>query len=177
MVSSTPRPHFTPQERPGTHFTGGWVGPRACLEGQKISSSPGFDPGPSSPQSVAIPTELPGPHTAVCNRTKCRLHFVKWSGSDTKQQNMQPAVSQQKRVVDGKQTECCQRKGGDGIRQLNKNLLRNTVTGCCEYDNELSDPTKGDYQFHVKDSDPRSEVEERTQAASFHVSLNLEQCF
>jgi len=28
VVSSTPRPHFTPRERPSTHFTGGWVGPR-----------------------------------------------------------------------------------------------------------------------------------------------------
>jgi hypothetical protein len=33
-----------PRERPGTHFTGGWVGPRAGLEGRKISSPPGFDP-------------------------------------------------------------------------------------------------------------------------------------
>jgi len=49
-----------PRERPGTHFTGGWVGPRAGLDGRKISSLPGFDPRPSSPQSVAIPTELPG---------------------------------------------------------------------------------------------------------------------
>jgi len=32
-----------PQARPGTHFTGGWVGPRAGLDGWKISSSPGFD--------------------------------------------------------------------------------------------------------------------------------------
>ena len=38
-----------PQERPGTNFTGGWVGPRAGLDGRKISSPPGFDPGPSSP--------------------------------------------------------------------------------------------------------------------------------
>jgi len=38
-----------PQERPGTHFTGGWVGPRAGLDGRKISSPPGFDAGPSSP--------------------------------------------------------------------------------------------------------------------------------
>jgi len=38
-----------PQERPGTYFTGGWVGPRAGLDGMKISSPPGFDPGPSSP--------------------------------------------------------------------------------------------------------------------------------
>jgi len=38
------------------------VGPRAGLDGRKISSPPRFDPGPSSPYSVAIPTELPGPH-------------------------------------------------------------------------------------------------------------------
>jgi len=37
------------------------VDPRAGLDGRKISSSPGFDPGTSSPYSVAIPTELPGP--------------------------------------------------------------------------------------------------------------------
>jgi len=43
-----------PRERPGTQFTGGWVGPRAGLDGRKISSPPGFDPGPSSPYSVAI---------------------------------------------------------------------------------------------------------------------------
>jgi len=50
-----------PRDRPGTHFTGGWVGPRAGLGGRKISSPLGFDAGPSSPKSVAIPTELPGP--------------------------------------------------------------------------------------------------------------------
>jgi len=38
-----------PRERTSTHFTGGWVGPRAGLDWQKISSPPGFDPGPSSP--------------------------------------------------------------------------------------------------------------------------------
>jgi len=37
------------------------MGPRAGLYGRKISSPSEFDPGPSSPQSVAIPTELPGP--------------------------------------------------------------------------------------------------------------------
>jgi len=51
-----------PRERTGTHFAGGWVGPGAGLGGWKISSPPGFDPGPSSPQSVVIPTEIPGPH-------------------------------------------------------------------------------------------------------------------
>jgi len=39
-----------PRERSGIHCTGGWVGPRAGLDGRKISSPPGFDPGPSSPQ-------------------------------------------------------------------------------------------------------------------------------
>ena len=38
-----------PRERPGTHFTGGWVGHMAGVDGLKISSPPGFDPGPSSP--------------------------------------------------------------------------------------------------------------------------------
>jgi len=51
-----------PWERPGTHFAGGWVGPRAGLDGRKISSPPGFDPGPSTSYSDAIPIELPGPH-------------------------------------------------------------------------------------------------------------------
>jgi len=37
------------------------MGPRAGLGGWKISFPPEFDPGPSSPLSVTIPTELPGP--------------------------------------------------------------------------------------------------------------------
>ena len=42
---SAPRPgRLYPRERPGTHCTGGWVGPRAGLDGPKISSQPGFDP-------------------------------------------------------------------------------------------------------------------------------------
>ena len=45
------------------------MGPRAGLDGRKISSPPGFDPGPSSPWSVAIPTELPGPqHNGIILR-------------------------------------------------------------------------------------------------------------
>ena len=49
-----------PQERPGTHCTGGWVGLRAGLD-RCGKSRPRRDqiPGPSSPQAVAIPTELP----------------------------------------------------------------------------------------------------------------------
>jgi len=46
VVSSTPRSHFYPRERPGAHITGSWVGPRASLDGRKISSPPEFDLGP-----------------------------------------------------------------------------------------------------------------------------------
>jgi hypothetical protein len=66
-VSVTPRPLSTPGKDPVPHCTGGWVGPRADLD-RCGKSRPHRDsiPGPSSPQSVAIPTELPGPHlTAV----------------------------------------------------------------------------------------------------------------
>jgi len=45
----TRRAALYPRERPGTHFTGGWAGPRAGLDRRKISSPPGFDPGPPSP--------------------------------------------------------------------------------------------------------------------------------
>ena len=50
-----------PRERSSTHFTGGWVDPRAHLDGRKISSPPGIDLRLSAPWSVVIPTELPGP--------------------------------------------------------------------------------------------------------------------
>jgi hypothetical protein len=62
MVSTTPRPLY-PRERPGTHCTGGWMGPRAGLDVCE-KSRPHRDsiPGPSSPWPVAIPTELTGPH-------------------------------------------------------------------------------------------------------------------
>ena len=45
VCSVTPRPLSTPGERPGTHCTGGWVGPRGRSgQVQKIPSPPGFDP-------------------------------------------------------------------------------------------------------------------------------------
>ena len=38
-------PAALPRERPGTHCTGGWVGPKAVLDGcGKILPPPGFDP-------------------------------------------------------------------------------------------------------------------------------------
>jgi len=71
-----------PRERPGTLFTEGRVGPRAGVDGRKITSPPGFDTGPSSPQSVAIPTELPGPQFILVHTiyTLCEIHlFQKYS--------------------------------------------------------------------------------------------------
>ena len=38
-------PAALPRKRPGTHCTGGWMGPRAGLDGrEKISPAPEFDP-------------------------------------------------------------------------------------------------------------------------------------
>jgi len=40
-----------PRERPGTHFTGGWLGPKAGLDGRKISFQPDSIPDcPSFPE-------------------------------------------------------------------------------------------------------------------------------
>jgi hypothetical protein len=53
VVSSTPRPHFTPREDlvpivQEAGCTGGWVDPRAGMDGQKISPYRDSIPGPSS---------------------------------------------------------------------------------------------------------------------------------
>ena len=58
-----------PWERHCTHFTGGLVGPRAGLDGRKASSTPGFDPGSSSPYSGAVPTEVIAPFIYNKNST------------------------------------------------------------------------------------------------------------
>jgi len=54
-----------PRERPGTHFTVGWVGSRAGLDGRKISFPPGFDPGPSSPM-FSIKKEIEQYNRRIC---------------------------------------------------------------------------------------------------------------
>jgi hypothetical protein len=49
VVSTTPRPLY-PWEKPGTHCTGGWVGPRAGLDVcEKSRPHRDLIPGPSSP--------------------------------------------------------------------------------------------------------------------------------
>jgi len=65
VFSSTPRPHFTPGKDPVPILQEAEWAPGTGLDGWKIWCPPGFDPGPSSPQSVAIPTELPGPYIYI----------------------------------------------------------------------------------------------------------------
>ena len=61
VFNATPWPLYL-LERPGTHSIGDWVDPRAGLDGCGKSHPPlGFDPQPSSPWRVAIPTELSRP--------------------------------------------------------------------------------------------------------------------
>jgi len=65
MVSSTPRPHFTPGKDPVPILQeAGWA-PGPVWTGGK--SRPHRDSIPDLParSSVAIPTELPGPHLSV----------------------------------------------------------------------------------------------------------------
>ena len=42
------------RERPGTHCTGGWVGPRTGLDWRTISSSKGFDPRTVQPVAQSL---------------------------------------------------------------------------------------------------------------------------
>jgi hypothetical protein len=58
VVNATPRPLY-PRERHGTHSIGGWVGPRAGMDGcGKSRRHRDSIPGPPNPSRVAIPTEL-----------------------------------------------------------------------------------------------------------------------
>ena len=53
---------FYPRERRRTHCTGGWVGPRAGLDGGKSRHTGIRSPDRPARSLVAIPTELPGPY-------------------------------------------------------------------------------------------------------------------
>jgi len=66
-----------PRKRRGTHRILGWVGPRASMDGcGKSRPPPGSDPGPSSPQRVDIPTELPGPLLNIIQLLIFHTYFV-----------------------------------------------------------------------------------------------------
>jgi len=66
-------PASLPRERLGTHCVGGWVGPRAGLDGCIKSRPHRYSiPGPSSPYHVAILTELSWPCMEVGRRSRKR---------------------------------------------------------------------------------------------------------
>ena len=72
MVNATPRSLYLRGKRPGTHCTGGWVGPRAGLDRvRKISPPPGLrSPAHSAPSEslYRLPDYAILPHTyTVCN--------------------------------------------------------------------------------------------------------------
>ena len=70
MVSTTLRP-FYPRERPGTHCIGGWVGPRAGLDGcGKSRPPPGFNPRTVQPvASRCTDWANPAPTTTTTTTT------------------------------------------------------------------------------------------------------------
>jgi hypothetical protein len=89
VVSVTPRPRFTPGERtPDTHWTGGWVGPRAGLNTEargKINClSRGSNLDRPVVQSVArhcTDWATPAPKLCYCLTRKTNIDsigFVKW---------------------------------------------------------------------------------------------------
>jgi hypothetical protein len=83
VVSSTPRPHFTPQERPGIHFTGGWVGPGPVWTGRK--SHPQQDPILDCPAHSQSLYRLSYPATNICSITPNKpkqTHYWNYKQSD-----------------------------------------------------------------------------------------------
>jgi hypothetical protein len=74
VVNATPRPLY-PHERSVTHYIGGWIGPRAGLDGYgKISPPPEFDPRTVQPTAsrytdCAIPSSYP-------QSTKIIIYFL-----------------------------------------------------------------------------------------------------
>jgi hypothetical protein len=83
VVNDTPRPLY-PRERPGTHCTGGWVGPRAGLDGNGKSPSTGI----RSPDRSAFTLVI------CCDVSICRCWRKatwighKWSRNICKQHNI-----------------------------------------------------------------------------------------
>ena len=73
-VSTTPRPLYF-RERPGTHCTGGWVGPTAGLDGfGKSRLPPGFDPRTVQPVAGRYTDcVIPTAHNAHLRQTNMHL--------------------------------------------------------------------------------------------------------
>ena len=77
MISSTPRPHFTPGKDPVPILQeAGWA-PGPVWTGKKSLSHRDWIPDRPARSSVAIPTELPGPHFLNSTRqNSCVCHIV-----------------------------------------------------------------------------------------------------
>ena len=78
MVSSTPRPHFTPGKDPVPIVQEAGYGLRAGLDGRG-KSRPHRDSIPDRPARslVAIPTELPGPHKILLHTINDKEFYCK----------------------------------------------------------------------------------------------------
>jgi hypothetical protein len=75
-VSTTPRPLY-PRERPGTHCTGGWVGPRVGLDVCE-KSRPHRDsiPGPSARSQSLHRLSYPAPIFMVKIKIEIKLDIA-----------------------------------------------------------------------------------------------------
>ena len=70
------------REKPGTHFIGGWLGPRAGLDGRKISPHRDSIPGPSSPQSIAISQGLTAQVFSTRFHEHTQTHHIQQDSSE-----------------------------------------------------------------------------------------------
>jgi hypothetical protein len=84
VVSVTSRPRFSPGERtPGTHYTGGWVSPRAGLDieaiGKILSPLPGIEPrSPGRPARSQTLYWLSYPAQTLLNYCTINCRKVLW---------------------------------------------------------------------------------------------------
>jgi hypothetical protein len=86
---------FYPRERPGTHCTGGWVGPRARLDRcRKSRPQPGFDPRTVQPVASrytdwASLSKFPWfkVHRTVAKRCQLNTQFILLLGTPCVKQN------------------------------------------------------------------------------------------
>ena len=87
VVSSTPRPQFTPGKDPVPILQeAGWAPGPVWTDAENLAP-PGFDPQTTQPgSSAAIPTELPGPHKFpgnILKATKTLFGFTEKSAPKT----------------------------------------------------------------------------------------------
>jgi hypothetical protein len=77
VVSSTPRLHFTPgKDLVPIVQEAGWASGQVWTGAENLVPHRDSIPGPSSPRSVAIPTELPGPQDSIKAASKIPVRFA-----------------------------------------------------------------------------------------------------